>query len=230
MPRKARQYQTEKSFIFHIINRGILRQDIFHDAQDNSYFLKTLSRYKQTHAFSIYHWCLIPNHYHLVAEFSQPNIISKIIGACQQIYVLYYHRKYRTAGKLFQNRFKSQAIEKAQYLFACGRYVELNPVRAKLAKNAWDWQWSSAKFYVNGEADDLTTVDPEWKDSDTQSYKKWLLDFQAAEVENEIFSSSKSIIGGENFKRRLIMEDGHPRSKPFGRPRKKRGMGQPGKV
>jgi REP element-mobilizing transposase RayT len=200
-----------------------LRQVLFHDDADADYFIEILKRYKQKLNFLVYHWCLMPNHYHLLIEISQPPLISKIVGACQQIYVSYYHRKYNTAGKLFQNRFKSQAIEGERYLIACGRYIELNPVRAKLVKSAWDWKWSSARFYVKGEADSLTSVDPEWKDSSPESYKKWISDSMAAEAEGEIFSSSQSIIGDKDFKNGLIIEDGRPRPKPFGRPKKKNG-------
>lgn len=225
MPRLAREYQTNSSYIFHILNRGILCQTIFHDEQDAARFLQILTRYKQKMRFEVYHWCLMPNHYHILAEFSNPTFISKIVGACQQIYALYYHRKYHTAGKLFQNRFKSQAIEKERYLFACGRYIELNPVRAKLVGNAWDWKWSSAQFYVNNKIDDLTSSDPEWKNSDSGSYKKWLLD-SATDEEKRIFSSSKNIIGEEEFRKGLIIANGHPRPKPFGRPRKRSGLGK----
>lgn len=207
MSRIARKHQVAVFYIFHLLNRGILRQVLFHDDEDYSYFLQILRRYKQKASFLVYHWCLMPNHYHLVAEFPQPSLISKIIGACQQIYALYYHRKYQTAGRLFQNRFKSQAIEKGRYFIASGRYVELNPVRAKLAERAWDWKWSSARFYVSGEDDDLVSIDPEWKKSKPQVYKDWLEDIQAAELGQEIFRSSQAIIGGQNLKRNTTVKD-----------------------
>jgi putative transposase len=155
----------------------------------------------------------MPNHYHLVGEFPPPGKLSKIIGACQQIYAAYYHRKYQTAGRLFQNRFKSQAIEKERYLLSCGRYAELNPVRAKLVKYPWDWKWSSAGYYVNGINDDITTADPEWRDKDAATYKRWLSDWEAAEKEREIFFSSNNIIGSQEFKRIFTIEEG--RAKPM---------------
>ena len=220
MPRIARQHQIENSCIFHVINRGILRQTIFHDDSDVSNFLEIAKKYKQKTGFLLYHWCIMPNHYHLVAEFFQPSLISKTIGACQQIYSLYYHRKYQTAGRLFQNRFKSQAIQKEQYLLACGRYAELNPVRAKLADYAWDWKWSSAKFYVNNEPDGITTPDPEWKEQPPLIYKQWLLDKHTSDAEQKIFSGSQSIIGNQSFRKSLIVKAGHAMPKPRGRPRK----------
>ena len=162
----------------------------------------------------------MPNHYHLVAEFQETSFLSKIVGACQQIYASYYHKKYQTAGRLFQNRFKSQAIEKDTYLLACGRYVELNPVRAHLAKNAWGWKWSSAHFYINNYKDSITSPSPEWQDKSNLDYKQWLSDIEAAEKEKCIFASSENIIGSDRFKRGLTIESGHARPKQSGRPRK----------
>jgi len=220
MPRIARKHQIESSCIFHLLNRGILRQVIFHDDSDISYFLNILKNYKQKSHFLVYHWCIMPNHYHLVAEFFQPLLISKIIGACQQIYVLYYHRKYKTAGRLFQNRFKSQAIEKKQYLLACGRYVELNPVRAKLVESAWAWKWSSARFYVNNEIDSIISPDPEWQETPSLIYKQWLLDAHMVDAEQKMFASSQNIIGSQSFRKSLVVEGGHARPKQKGRPKK----------
>jgi len=87
-----------------------------------------------------------------------------MVGGWQHVYAVRYHRKYQTAGRLFQGRFKSQAIEKERYLLACGRYVEQNPVRAGLCAHAWHWPWSSAGFYAEGKRDALTVLDPLWQD------------------------------------------------------------------
>lgn len=221
MPRLARKYQTDKSLLFHVINRGILRQAIFHDNNDSELFLKVLKRYKKKFDFSVFHWCLMPNHYHIVMELKEPKYISKVIGACQQIYTVNYHRKYNTAGRLFQNRFKSQAIEKESYLLACGRYVELNPVRAKLVKLPWEWKFSSARFYAEGFSDGITSINHQWQASTNNAdYKKWLLDAQTTPQEQKIFSSSTSIIGDNNFRLKLIMENGRPIPRGRGRPRK----------
>lgn len=221
MPRLARQYQTEKSFIFHLLNRGILCQTIFHDDEDAAYFLQQIKRYKERNSFLVYHWCLMPNHYHLVAEFFQPRLISKVIGACQQIYARYYHRKYHTAGKLFQNRFKSQAIEKQTYLLACGRYVELNPVRARLVKQAWDWKWSSARFYVQYGDDCITSPDPEWQGENPRMYQQWLSDTHAAQLEQAIFVSNAGVIGKNEFKKGVVVKAGLPLPRHYARSKRK---------
>ena len=164
MPRLSRQNLINQSQVFHVINRGILRQEIFHDNNDVSIFLNIIKRYTEKANFKVYHWCIMPNHYHLLLEFSDGHFLSKAIGASQQIYASYYHRKYSTAGKLFQNRFKSQAIEKDSYLLSCGRYIELNPVRAALTRYPWEWKWSSAPYYVLQAKDEIISVNEEFKD------------------------------------------------------------------
>jgi len=107
MARKPRRYLIERSLVFHIINRGILKQTIFHDEEDFSVFVDSVYRYVNRAGASVYHWCLMSNHYHIVMELPDPAELSKIVGGWQHVYAVRYHRRYQTAGKLFQSRFKS---------------------------------------------------------------------------------------------------------------------------
>ncbi|MBU1262841.1 transposase, partial [bacterium] len=117
-----------------MINRGVIRQTIFHDEEDMKRFISLIKRYQEKFSFKVYHWCLMNNHYHLLIELANSKDLNKIMGAIQQIYAVYHHKRYQTAGQLFQSRFKSQAIEKSNYLLACGRYIERNPLRANLVR------------------------------------------------------------------------------------------------
>ena len=211
MARKARQYQTESSLIFHIVNRGVLKQTIFHDDTDFATFVESVYRYVSYSGVSVYHWCLIPNHYHIVMELPEPTGLSKIVGGWQQVYAVKYHRRHNTAGRLFQSRFKSQAIEKVRYLLACGRYVEQNPVRAGLCEHPWQWPWSSAKFYVEGRRDPLAVHDPLWRTSTGEAYKEWLME-QLPE-EDKLFRSGRELIGGHELRRRLLRRSGRLQSR-----------------
>jgi putative transposase len=224
MPRTSRENVISCSQVFHVINRGILRQEIFHDDQDVSCFLNIIRRYKEKIGFKVYHWCVMPNHYHLLMEFPDGSFLSKAIAACQQIYASLYHRKYSTAGRLFQNRFKSQAIEKQSYLFSCGRYIERNPVRAGLVKYPWEWKWSSACYYVSQQKDLISSVNEEFKGfySDTERYKEWLSDTERSQEDEQIFLSSVAVIGSDNFQKNHIIQDGHAMIRRPGRPRTKK--------
>lgn len=222
MPRQSRRNLISQSQVFHVINRGVLRQKIFHDDSDVSRFLNIIKSYKEKIDFSICHWCIMPNHYHLLLEFSDGLFLSKVIGACQQIYATYYHRKYLTAGKLFQNRFKSQDIEKDSYLLSCGRYIEMNPVRASLVECPWEWKWSSAAYYALKLKDGLVSTNEEFKDfyADAHKYREWLLDRGRSELEAKIFRSSINIIGSDDFRKRHSLNNGHAMLIKRGRPKK----------
>jgi putative transposase len=215
--RKARLYQLEQSLVYHVINRGIICQAIFHSQEDVGQFISLLRRYQKRFHFKVYHWCIMHNHYHLVLELQESTELSKIIGAIQQLYALYHHKRYQTAGQLFQGRFKSQAIEKANYLLACARYVERNPLRAGLVKLPWEWPWSSACYYILKKEDGITQTDPEWN-ADSDAYKKWLLSEEKAKEEEKVFRSSKEAIGSEWFLKRLAKVAGRLYLKGRGRP------------
>jgi REP element-mobilizing transposase RayT len=219
MARKARFYQLEKSLIYHVINRGVICQTIFHGQEDVNKLLSLMKLYQKRFNFKIYHWCVMNNHYHLVVELRDSKKLSKIIGAIQQLYALYHHRRYQTTGRLFQSRFKSQAIEKVNYLLACARYVERNPVRAGLVKLPWEWPWSSAHYFVLGKEDGITQPNPEWN-GDVNTYQKWLLLEEEAKEEEKIFRSSKEVIGSEEFLKKLTVIAGRFYLKGRGRPRK----------
>lgn len=220
MPRKPRKYQTESSLVYHIINRGIICQDIFHDDKDFNKFLAIIRNYKNLFSFKIYHWCLMNNHYHLLLELPNPTKLSKIIGPIQQIYALYHHSRYHTAGRLFQGRFKSQAIEKDNYLLACGRYIERNPIRANLVQEPWKYKHSSAEYYILGTDDHLTDINPEWdhKGLNKENYIEWLLDNNSKKDE-PIFHSSLPAIGNDLFMNKLIYQKGRLYPRRIGRPK-----------
>ena len=122
------------------------------------------------------------------------------------MYAVRYHKRYGTAGRVFQGRFKSQAIEKDEYLLACGRYVEVNPVRAEICTYPWEWRWSSARFYVNGKRDRITTQDPLWMNAN--SYREFLCEEVGILNESKLFKSSIDVIGSGRFRQNLVMHRG----------------------
>ena len=134
MPRQARQ--KSKTGIYHIIKRGINRQDIFHDDEDKSAYLERLSNYKNQCGFEIYAYCLMDNHVHLLLKEGATSIsdIMKKIGAS---YVYWYNWKYNRTGHLFQDRYKSEPIENDSYLLAVVRYIHQNSVKVGLGINNW---------------------------------------------------------------------------------------------
>lgn len=146
MPRQARK--KSKSNIYHIILRGANRQEIFHDDEDCFKFLDILQRYKQKVQISVYAWCLMNNHIHLLVKEGNESIsiTMKRIGVS---FVKYYNWKYRTIGHLFQDRFKSENVETDQYLVTVVRYIHQNPLKAGIVKRLEEWRWSSYLGYYD---------------------------------------------------------------------------------
>lgn len=148
MPRKARE--KSESGIYHIILRGLNRQVIFEDDEDKEKFLQTLKRYKENGKYKIYGYCLMGNHIHLLLHEQKENIglIMRRIGAS---YVYWYNFKYKRCGHLFQDRYKSEAIENDGYFLTVLRYIHNNPKKAGLVMDISDYKWSSYNDYIKNE-------------------------------------------------------------------------------
>lgn len=147
MPRQARQ--KSQSGIYHIILRGINKQILFEEEEDRKKFLECLQHYKTICHCEIYGYCLMDNHVHLLIKESETDIGSfmKRLGVS---YVSWYNRKYKRCGHLFQDRFKSEAVETDEYLLTVLRYIHQNPLRAGMAEHLEDFWGSSYMEYVGG--------------------------------------------------------------------------------
>lgn len=161
MPRRARF--TIDDGIYHVMVRGNNQNRIFNDEKDFNFFLELLRENKEKYSLKVYHYVLMDNHAHMIIK--SPNG-EKLSGAMKRInvtYTRYYRKRYKGIGHFFQDRFKSFLIQNGKYLLECGRYVELNPVRAGIVKNPADYRWSSYKFYVQGNENSIIDVNPEYE-------------------------------------------------------------------
>jgi len=101
----------------------------------------------------------MPNHVHLILVPRDADGLRAALGEAHRRYTRHINLREGWRGYLWQGRFASFPMDEP-YLLACARYVELNPVRAKLARRTRDWRWSSARAHVNGRDDGLVTVRP----------------------------------------------------------------------
>jgi putative transposase len=213
MPYVARTHQLKQSLLYHIYNRGLNRDRIFHKPEDYLYFIKLLTDYSKKYNFKVYHWVIMSNHYHLLAALDQPEIISSVMSGLARAYSCYHHREHKTAGYLWQGRFKSQPIEQELYLSACGRYIERNPIKALIVSDAWEYDYSSARFYTSGRADGLTVESPLFEtfantpEKRIQNYKEYLQAFN--KEEDSYFENLERPRGSIEFIKRLYKEKGH---------------------
>jgi len=131
--------------VYHIITRGNQKQRVFMESTDYSTYLGLLSIYRKRYRLKLYSWCLMPNHVHLVVEIVRKKHLSKFMAGLNRAYTAYFNIKYGKVGHLWQGRFKSKVLYKDKYLLDCINYIELNPVRASITKEAFDYKYSSYK-------------------------------------------------------------------------------------
>lgn len=145
MPRQARERSI--TGIYHIMLRGINRQTIFKDSEDKKRLFQKLQYYKMVSNFELYGYCFMDNHIHLLIR-EKTESISVFIKRISSSYVLWFNEKYERCGHLFQERFKSEAIENDSYLLTALRYIHQNPVKAGITKNVSGFPWSSYHEYT----------------------------------------------------------------------------------
>lgn len=141
-----------KGACYHITARGNQRQQVFFDEKDYKRYLRLLRRFKRKFAFSLYGYCLMPNHIHLIGEPKVSVNMAKFMQGLSRAYTAYFNKRYKKVGHLWQGRFKSKVIVKDNYLIDCIHYVELNPVRAKIVNSAGEYRWSSCQERLLGKS------------------------------------------------------------------------------
>ena len=156
MPRGARILL--ENTCYHILNRGNQKQHIFIEKDDYQRYLDILKHYKKILYFKIFGYCLMPNHIHLIIKPKNPQELASIMQRQTQVYTLWFNKKYKKVGHLWQGRFKNMLINIDRYFMDCIYYVEANPVRAKLTNSPADYQWSSYKSRVFGNKDGLLDI------------------------------------------------------------------------
>ena len=135
----------------HITQRGNNRQDVFFTDDDRRWYLRTLRQQSQGFGLRIVGYCLMTNHVHLLAVPRVKDSLAKALGTTHLLYTRLINRLHGRSGHLWQNRFYSCPMD-VSHERAALRYVERNPVRARLVRLAWRYPWSSAAAHC-GEAD-----------------------------------------------------------------------------
>ena len=131
---------------------------VFFSREDYVSYLKLLREAAWRFKVEVFHYCLMPNHIHLLVRPSKD--LAGFMHAIQMPYAKRFCRRRKFVGHVWQGRYKSLLIPTDGYLFACGNYIEMNPVRAGLVARPEDWSYSSYRFYAFGERDPIVTCDP----------------------------------------------------------------------
>lgn len=209
----------------HVTQRGNRRLDVFFNNEDRFFYLELLKKYSAIYEVDILAYCLMTNHVHLVVVPTKIDSLQRLFKPLHSSYALRINKRKNWAGHLWQDRFFSSPLDEAHTWTAIG-YVELNPVRAKMVKNAEDYPWSSAASRCKETNDGIITSDPTWANflSTHQNWSAWLKSFD--ENPNEFArlreNTKKDLpLGAEGFVAKIERFSGRalrPRNK--GRPRK----------
>jgi putative transposase len=132
-----------------VTQRGNGRQVTFLSDQDRSVYLEMLRQNHRQFGLTIWAYCLMPNHIHLLAVPERPDSLARALGRTHAAYALYWNARQASCGHVWQARFYSCPIEDS-HVWVVARYVEANPVRAGLVEGAGRWPWSSASAHLTG--------------------------------------------------------------------------------
>jgi len=158
MPRIARGIGD--NIVYHIINRGNGRQEVFHKERDYAAFVELIKAAKEKWTIKLFGYCLMPNHFHMAVMPERGEELSRWMQWLMTSQVRRYHRHYKSSGHIWQGRYKSCMIQEDNHLLMVLRYIEGNPVRAKMVQSAIDWHWSSHNETIGTAARALTCKAP----------------------------------------------------------------------
>ncbi|HAH20199.1 MAG: transposase [Omnitrophica WOR_2 bacterium GWF2_43_52] len=138
----------------HVLQRGNRSQQVFFSDSDRRHYLDLLKEQCGIWGVKVWAYCLMDNHVHLILVPEEKGSLGKSLGETHKKYTRMINFRKGWRGYLWQGRFKSYILDE-RYLYAAVRYVERNPVRAKIVKKAQDYRWSSARSHVYKEKDEL---------------------------------------------------------------------------
>ncbi|MCC6424273.1 MAG: transposase [Phycisphaerales bacterium] len=131
--------------IYHVLNRGVGRQDLFHHANDYAAFIRVLNDVLEIEPMRVLGYCLMDNHWHLVVWPQRDGQLARFMQRLTITHVRRWveHRHRVGWGSVYQGRYKSFVVQDDSHLLTLLRYVERNPLRAGIVKRAENWRWSS---------------------------------------------------------------------------------------
>lgn len=218
---------NQPGFIYHVINRGNNRQAVFFDEEDFLKYLGLLYRFKKKYEFKLFAYCLMTNHVHLLIKVGTKGTISQIMQSLTVAHTRHYHIKYQRCGHVWQGRFTSPIISDDAHLLTVMRYIEQNPLRAKMVKDLAAYRWSSYRLNSREQRSKLidrgdNDVYMGLGDTDTEQIKTYqdLMRESVPEMElTAIRSSVKTGIGYMSEKFRQQIAGILPQKRKRGRPR-----------
>ena len=206
----------------HIVQRGVRSMDVFFKDRDRIEYINLLKEQGSRFGVTYISYCLMTNHIHLLAVPEKEDSLAKAVGEAHRRYTRMINFRDNVRGFLFQGRFSSCPVYTGEYLLSSVRYIERNPVKAKIVKYPWEYQWSSARFHC-GETDKDYFVQESSLLSDVNDCKRFL----SGTVVDEYSHLEEKIRTGRPFGPNIFYSfveettGNNPRAGLPGRPKKK---------
>jgi putative transposase len=212
----------------HIIQRGNNRQPCFGEEHDYGVYTRFLKSAADKFSVDIHAWCFMSNHVHLLATPKSDGAVSLMMQSLGRRYVQYFNHKYKRTGTLWEGRFKSCMVDTEAYLLICYRYIELNPVRAKIVKQPEDYKWSSHSLNIGNKESELITPHEIYKRLATAEEERFKVykelfreELTNIQIENIRAATNRGLlVGSEKFRNEIEELIGQSvRPNPVGRPK-----------
>lgn len=197
----------------HITHRGNNRQQCFYQDCDRAFYLFHLRRQLAHAQCSLHAYCLMTNHVHLLLTPAALESCARLMKAVAQLHTQYVNRTYGRSGTLWEGRFNSCLVQSEDYLLNCYRYVERNPVAARLCAQAAEYEWSSCRANACGAVDAAITPHEEYvrlgatAESRRAAYHELIASPLSAERVDEIRRATNGnfALGNDRFKKTVSM-------------------------
>jgi len=189
--------------LYHVMSRTISGELAFKGPGDYRKFFHYLGEYARLFDFRVHAFCLLPNHFHLLLECGRNTALSELMRRLLTAYTIYFNKRHGRHGHLFQGRFKSLVVDKADYLLPLSSYIHSNPSRLKRAVDPETYEWSSLHYYLKG-GEPVFLYTGEilgWFHGDRKEYARFVKDGLNEQTKPAIIG--QRYIGNEPFVRRL---------------------------
>lgn len=195
----------------HVIVRGNNREPIFYCDADYLFYLEKLQQACKKHHCNLHAYVLMTNHVHLLITPNAENSLSKAMQMIGRYYVQYFNHAYKRTGTLWEGRYKATLIDSEAYALSCYRYIELNPVRAKMVEHPAKYPWSS--YHCNALAEACDVIAPHFlyeqlgqnNEERAEAYRALFDVALSAKTLQEIREATNKswVLGSEYFKQKI---------------------------
>jgi putative transposase len=200
MPRLPRPIAD--GLLYHALNRGNNRAPIFFSAEDYRAFLDALDQTQQRYPFRLFGYCLMTNHFHLLLAPDPGQSVSRILQSLTVAHTWRYHRSHGSSGHVWQGRFKSPLVQDDEHALTVLRYIEANPLRARMVVDLANYPWSSYAVHGLGRPDLLISPLLAWDGAEADEVKRrtwWREWVSTPQTEKELSAVRHAVASGRPY-------------------------------